>query len=92
MSKLSKFCVDGWDYYQYCYAVKWHKDKYGDPSTADDARKKYEAENASLPPKIEDFYELELTSALIKKMLGEILGQRNIDITLISDKEPKDGN
>lgn len=89
MSKLSKFCVDGWDYYQYCYAVKWHKDKYGDPATADDARKKYEAENKDAPPKLEDFYELELTAVLIKKMLGDLLGQRNIEINFETVKEPK---
>ena len=92
MSKLSKFSIEGWDYYQYAYAVKWYKDRFGDPAGIDEARSAYEKENATAPPKLEDFYDLDLTSILVKKMLGNLLGQRTFEINLMSEKEPKNGN
>lgn len=92
MSKLSKFSIDGWDFYQYAYSVKWHKERFGDPETIEAARKAYEVENKTPPPTIEQFYDFELTTKLVKTMLGDILGQRSFDIKLTSDQEPKNGN
>lgn len=73
MATLHKFVLDGWDYYQYCYAVKWHKDKYGDPASIGEARTKYVDELKADPPKISDFYDLKLTSDLIQKDLKDLL-------------------
>lgn len=89
--KLKSFAVEGWNYYQYAYAVKWYKDRFGDPATIEDARKSFESENKESPPSIESFYDLDLTSELIKKMLGNLLGHSSFEITLSSEKEPKNG-
>lgn len=90
--KLKSFAIEGWDFYQYAYAIKWHKDRYGDPKTLAAAREKYQAENAEPPPTVEQFYDLDLTKALVKETLGNLLGQGNFEIKLTSDKEPKNGN
>lgn len=90
--KLKQFTIEGWDFYQYAYAIKWHKDRYGDPQNLAAARAKFEAENTSAPPTLEKFYDLDLTKALVKETLGNLLGQGNFEINLSSsEKEPKNG-
>lgn len=90
--KLKNFKIEGWDFYQYAYAAKWYKDRYGDPKTLADVRDKFEADNKEAPPALEQFYDLDLTKILIKETLGNLLGQGTFEITLSSEKEPKNGN
>lgn len=90
--KLKSFSIEGWDFYQYAYAVKWFKDRYGDPKNLAEARAKYMTENNSAPPTIDQFYDQVLTKKLISEMLGELLGQGDFEINLSSEKEPKNGN
>jgi hypothetical protein len=90
--KLKTFSIEGWDFHQHAYAVKWFRDNYGEPKTLTEVREKYLSEKKAAPPTLEEFYDQSTTKKLIADMLGELLGQGEIEIKLNSDKEPKNGN
>lgn len=82
--KLKNFKIEGWDFYQYAYAAKWYKDRFGDPKTLGEVREKFEANNKEDPPTLEQFYDLDLTKGLVKETLGNLLGQGAFEINLSS--------